>query len=103
MEDFEHVKMGSASFYDVALGIKWLKTLGDVMVNWQLHIMTFGSDTGKVTLKGDLGLVPSSRVPPKSMAKTLPVQLVDKNNNDYGVADMAKVSLNPLAGFTDNH
>ncbi|PWA65783.1 hypothetical protein CTI12_AA332270 [Artemisia annua] len=55
VEDFEHVKMGSASCQDVTLGIKWLKTLGDVMVNWQLRTMTFGSDTGKVTLKGDPG------------------------------------------------
>ncbi|PWA64965.1 hypothetical protein CTI12_AA339990 [Artemisia annua] len=37
------------------------------------------------------------------MAKTLPVLLVDKDNKDYGVADMAKVSLNPRAGFTNNH
>ncbi|GJU95760.1 hypothetical protein Tco_1320516 [Tanacetum coccineum] len=45
--------MGNERHYDVILGIKWLKTLGDVMVNWKLLTMTFGSDTGKITLKGD--------------------------------------------------
>nr|GEU72310.1 retrovirus-related Pol polyprotein from transposon TNT 1-94 [Tanacetum cinerariifolium] len=46
VEDFNMFNMGNERHYNVILGIKWLKTLGDVMVNLKLLTMTFGSDTG---------------------------------------------------------
>nr|GEZ28786.1 hypothetical protein CTI12_AA332270 [Tanacetum cinerariifolium] len=45
VEDFNIFNMGNERHYNVILGIKCLKTLGDVMVNSKLLTMTFGSDT----------------------------------------------------------
>ncbi|PWA65784.1 hypothetical protein CTI12_AA332280 [Artemisia annua] len=45
VEDFLQLKMSNTRNYEVILGIKWLKTLGDVMANWQLFTMTFVSDS----------------------------------------------------------
>ncbi|GJZ12283.1 putative mitochondrial protein [Tanacetum coccineum] len=87
VEDLLHFNTGNTRYFDVILGIKWLKTLGDVMVNWQLFTMTFGSETGKITLKGDPDLCPSSRVPAKSLA--------DKHRSDidFKVGDLVFLKL----------
>ncbi|CAJ2668611.1 unnamed protein product [Trifolium pratense] len=37
---------------DVVLGIEWLKTLGDMIVNWRQQTMSFWSNKRWVTLKG---------------------------------------------------
>ncbi|PNX70804.1 hypothetical protein L195_g057760, partial [Trifolium pratense] len=37
---------------DVVLGIEWLKTLGDMIVNWHQQTMSFWSNKRWVTLKG---------------------------------------------------
>lgn len=87
VEDFLKLKMGNTRNYEVILGIKWLKTLGDVLSNWELFTMTFGSDTRKRTLKGDPDLCPSSRVPAKPM--------VDKHQSDidFKVGDLVFLKL----------
>jgi hypothetical protein len=38
--------------FDVVLGMEWLKTLGDMIVNWRQQTMSFWSDKRWVTLKG---------------------------------------------------
>nr|GEY66916.1 RNA-directed DNA polymerase [Tanacetum cinerariifolium] len=87
VEDLLHFNMGNARYIDVILGIKWLKTLGDVMVNWQLFTMTFGSETGKITLKGDPDLCPPSRVPAESMADK------HRSDMDFKVGDLVFLKL----------
>lgn len=87
VEDFLQFKMGNARNYDVILGIKWLKTLGHIMVNYQLFTMTFGSETGRITLKGDPVLCPSSRVPAKSMAGK------HRSDIDFKVGDLVFLKL----------
>ncbi|MCH90639.1 RNA-directed DNA polymerase (Reverse transcriptase), partial [Trifolium medium] len=37
---------------DVVLGIEWLRTLGDMIVNWQKHSMSFWFNKEWVTLRG---------------------------------------------------
>jgi hypothetical protein len=37
---------------DVVLGMEWLKTLGDMIVNWRQQTMSFWSDKKWVTLRG---------------------------------------------------
>ncbi|MCH79689.1 Ty3/gypsy retrotransposon protein [Trifolium medium] len=40
---------------DVVLGIEWLKTLGDTIINWKQQTMSFWCDNKWVTLKGTEG------------------------------------------------
>ena len=50
-----HFKMGNTCNQEVILGIQWLKTLGDIMENWQLLTMTFRTDaelSGKTLNQG---------------------------------------------------
>jgi hypothetical protein len=37
---------------DVVLGIEWLRTLGDMIINWKKHTMSFWYQKEWVTLKG---------------------------------------------------
>ncbi|XP_057418840.1 uncharacterized protein LOC130713055 [Lotus japonicus] len=37
---------------DIVLGIEWLKTLGDTIVNWDTQLMSFWSDKKWITLQG---------------------------------------------------
>ncbi|KAJ9558601.1 hypothetical protein OSB04_013215 [Centaurea solstitialis] len=53
VEDFFPLELGST---DVILGIKWLRTLGDMRVNWSTLMMSFEGPEGMVTLKGIPGL-----------------------------------------------
>ncbi|KZV56971.1 peroxidase 64 [Dorcoceras hygrometricum] len=41
---------------DLILGVDWLRTLGDVVTNWDLMRMSFTVGQGSVTLAGDPGL-----------------------------------------------
>lgn len=51
--DFYPLELGSI---DLILGIKWLRTLGDTLVNWRELTMSFVAEEKKVTLKGEPGL-----------------------------------------------
>ncbi|KFK40544.1 hypothetical protein AALP_AA2G009700 [Arabis alpina] len=50
---FLPLELGSA---DVILGMQWLESLGDMIVNWKLQRMRFIMDGEKVGLQGDVGL-----------------------------------------------
>nr|GEV22899.1 hypothetical protein [Tanacetum cinerariifolium] len=52
-EDFYPLELGST---DVILGIKWLRQLGEVRVNWKRLTMTFQNGDNRVTLCGEPGL-----------------------------------------------
>ncbi|MCI20857.1 hypothetical protein A2U01_0042020, partial [Trifolium medium] len=45
---------------DVVLGMEWLKTLGDTIINWKQQTMSFWSLGKWVTLKGEGGCKQSS-------------------------------------------
>nr|GEW09177.1 putative mitochondrial protein [Tanacetum cinerariifolium] len=53
LKDFYPLDLGSTH---VILGIKWLQTLGDTLVNWKKLMMSFEIDNKKVMIKGDPGL-----------------------------------------------
>ncbi|KFK40867.1 hypothetical protein AALP_AA2G052000 [Arabis alpina] len=52
--DFLPIELGGA---DVILGIQWLKTLGEINVNWKLQRAKFKVNGQKVTIQGDPELV----------------------------------------------
>ncbi|GJT66732.1 putative mitochondrial protein [Tanacetum coccineum] len=52
-EDFYPLELGST---DVILGVKWLRQLGEVRVNWKRLTMTFQNGDNRVTLCGEPGL-----------------------------------------------
>ncbi|GKE89180.1 putative mitochondrial protein, partial [Tanacetum coccineum] len=53
VEGFYPLELGSTY---VILGVKWLRNLGDVHVNWKTLTMSFKGPDGRVVLKGELGL-----------------------------------------------
>lgn len=53
VEEFLPIDLGGT---DVVLGMKWLESLGDMHVNWQLLTMRFNISGINVTLKGDPSL-----------------------------------------------
>lgn len=55
---------------DVLLGMKWLKTLGDMKVNWKPLTMVFQYGGQMVTLRGDPSLC-RTKVFVKSMVRDL--------------------------------
>ncbi|KFK45075.1 hypothetical protein AALP_AA1G340100 [Arabis alpina] len=50
---FLPLELGSA---DVILGMQWLESLGDMLVNWKLQRMKFILNSEKAGLQGDVGL-----------------------------------------------
>ncbi|GKB47835.1 putative mitochondrial protein [Tanacetum coccineum] len=52
-DDFYPLELGST---DVILGVKWLRQLGEVRVNWKRLTMTFQNGDNRVTLCGEPGL-----------------------------------------------
>lgn len=67
VEDFLPLELGSS---DVILGMKWLKTLGSMAVNWKTLTMKFKVGETPVLLQGDYGLC-KIPVSPKVMIRAL--------------------------------
>ncbi|GJY73498.1 putative mitochondrial protein [Tanacetum coccineum] len=67
VDDFYPLKLGST---DMIMGIKWLQTLGDMIVNWKELSMTFVKDGMSVTIKEEMGLS-RTLVSLKSMLRSL--------------------------------
>ena len=67
LEDFLPLELGGI---DVILGMKWLQSLGEMRVNWQLLTMEFKEGQRVVVLQGDPGLC-KTLVSLKTMAKAI--------------------------------
>ncbi|GKA27344.1 putative mitochondrial protein, partial [Tanacetum coccineum] len=70
IEDFFPFELGST---DAILGIKWLQTLGDMVVNWKELTMSFNMDGDRILIKGDPSLN-RSLVSLKSISRSLKLE-----------------------------
>ena len=67
VEDFLPLELGNT---DVILGMPWLRTLGDVKVNWKMLTMKIKMGKAVMVLKGDPSLS-RTEVSLKAMARAL--------------------------------
>ncbi|GJV27604.1 putative mitochondrial protein [Tanacetum coccineum] len=95
-EDFYPLELGST---DIILGVKWLRQLGEVRVNWKRLTMTFQNGDNRVTLCGEPGLH-RTEASLRSLARGISV-----NDQGYFVtlaslngAELPESQVNPALG-----